>query len=106
MIFDNRKYPLQSFYYCQKYMEDCFFNCKKINWVKISTNYELPEWFITLHLDELEWKLLTQYQNWKEDQIRLFKNYIIWEFLNPRNYSANFLREFRDKLDFHIFKNK
>lgn len=104
MIFDynrlKKKNPLQKdFYECQKYIEYCFFNGKTIDWDFLSGAYELPDWFIIQHENYLNWKNLTKYQDWTEEKIRSFQDLIEWECLDTCDYSLNFLREFKDRIN-------
>lgn len=70
-----------------------------IEWDFISSSYDLPDWYIIEHINELHWDRLTYYQYWTEDRIRMFKNYIVWQCLEIPDVSINFIREFQDYLD-------
>lgn len=108
MIIDSdtlkKRNPLQMpFWQCQEYMRKCFTEGKPVQWTTIAMSYELPNWFIELNMDNLDWRSLTLWQKFDESTLRYFQDYIHWEQLHPQDFSIDFLREFSNKFKFKHF---
>lgn len=105
MVFDanmlkKRNPLLQPFYNCEEYLYGCFKNGYDINWDYISQHFELPNWFIAKNKDKLNWYAMTLRQNWTEEDVREFKDYIIWNGIQDTDWlSREFIREFANELN-------
>lgn len=108
MIIDDntfkKKNPFQMpFWQCQDYLRKCYIENTPIQWDRIAMYFELPNWFIEINMDKLDWRTLTRWQRFDESTLRYFQNYIRWEQLNPHDFGIDFLREFQHKFKFQHF---
>lgn len=91
---------LGSFEECKDFMKRSLQQTGYIQWNFISTSYKLPLEFVLEHENDLDFDYLYRSQHWDEETLRIFQDKIPWSQVDPNEHSKEFLREFKDKIEF------